>query len=139
NAWRGNRRYEVLPDLREYAFADHLKPLVLVSLHTGLRRGELFALTWQSLDLASGRLTVHGSTAKSGTTRHLPLNSEVVAVLRAWRDQAPGRVELVFSGQYGHALNNVRRSWEGVLKAAGIMRFRWHDLRHTFASKLVMA
>jgi integrase len=139
NAWRDERQYELLSDLRAGAFADYLKPLVLVSLHTGVRRGELFALTWQSVDLTACRITVHGATAKSGTTRHLPLNSEALTVLRGWRDQAT-EVELVFPGKHGAPLNNtVRRSWEGVLAAAGITRFRWHDLRHTFASKLVMA
>lgn len=139
NAWRDDRQYELLPNLRTTAFADYLKPLVVVSLHTGLRRGELFALTWQSVDLAAGKLTVHGATAKSGTTRYLPLNTEALAVLRGWRDQLSENSRLVFPGRNGDALNNVRRSWEGVLKAAGIKRFRWHDLRHTFASKLVMA
>jgi integrase len=139
NAWRDERQYELLPDLRAGAFADHLKPLVLISLQTGMRRGELFALTWHSVDLTAGRITVHGATAKSGTTRHLPLNSEALAILRAWRDQSPDKTGLVFPGKDGAAFNNVRRSWEGVLKAASINRFRWHDLRHTFASKLVMA
>jgi integrase len=139
NAWRDERQYELLPDLRAVAFADYLKPLVLVSLHTGMRRGELFALTWQSVDLAAARITVHGATAKSGTTRHLPLNSEALAALRGWHDQAAHKTGLVFVGKDGAAFNNVRRSWEGALRAAGITRFRWHDLRHTFASKLVMA
>jgi integrase len=138
NAWRDERQYKLLRDLRAGAFADYLKPLVLVSLHTGMRRGELFALTWQSVYLAAARITVHGDTAKSGTTRHLPLNSEALAVLRGWHEQAADKAGLVFPGKDGAAFNNVRRSWEGVLKAAKIARFRWHDLRHTFASKLVM-
>ncbi len=139
NAWRDERQYELLSDLRAGAFADYLKPLVFVSLHTGMRRGELFALTWQSVDLVAARITVHGATAKSGTTRHLPLNSEALAVLRGWYGQAADKAGLVFPGKDGAAFNNVRRSWEGVLAAAGITRFRWHDLRHSFASKLVMA
>jgi integrase len=139
NAWRMARGYELLPDLRQCAFADYLKPLVFISLHTGVRRGELFLLTWQSVDLAAARITVHGATAKSGRTRHLPLNSEALAVLRGWHNQATGETGLVFPGKNGGAFNNVRRSWEGVLREAGITRFRWHDLRHTFASKLVMA
>jgi integrase len=147
NAWRAERGYDTFPDLRQCAFADHLKPIVLVSLHTGMRRGELFALTWQSVDLNVGRITVHGTTAKSGTTRHIPLNSEALTVLLGWR-QTVEYVRgigcsrplegLVFPGRYGETLNNVRRSWEGVLGAAEITRFRWHDMRHSFASKLVM-
>jgi integrase len=138
NAWRTARGYDLLPDLRQCAFADYLKPLVLISLHTGMRRGELFLLTWQSANIAAARITVHGVTAKSRRTRHLPLNSEVLAVLRGWLDQATDKTGLVFPGKNGGAFNNVRRSWEGVLGAAGITRFRWHDLRHTFASNLVM-
>ncbi len=139
NAWRAERTYELLPDLRSAAFADHLKPLVLLSLNTGMRRGELFALAWPSVDLQAGRITVHGATAKSGRTRHLPLNSEALDVLRCWRDQSADKAGFVFPGKNGAAFNNVRRSWEGVLAAAKITRFRWHDQRHDFASKLVMA
>ena len=115
------------------------KPMVIVSLQTGMRRGELFALTWQSVDLVAARIIVHGATAKSGTTRHLPLNSEALAVLRGWHGQVVDNLGLIFPGKGSAAFNNVRRSWEGVLAAAPITRFRWHDLRHTFASKLVSA
>ena len=105
-----------------------------------MRRGELFALTWRSVELQGGRITVHGATAKSGRTRHLPLNSEALAVLHGWHDQSADKSGLVFPAKSGAAFNNVRRSWEGVLrKDAEITGFRWHDLRHTFASKLVMA
>ena len=139
NAWRAERQYPRLPNLRKAAFADHLKPLVLLSLHTGLRRGELFSLKWQYVDLAQAILTVHGAEAKSGKTRHVPLNAEAFAVLKGWREQSGEPSGLVFPGRAGGPLNNVRKSWMGALKAAGITRFRWHDLRHTFASRLVMA
>src|SRR5262249_11788771 len=138
NAWRRARDYKLLPDLRSLPFADHLMPMVIVSLQTGMRQGEVFGLTWADVDLKAARITIHGHKAKSGTTRHIPLNSEAVTALRDWRSQIKGQ-GLVFPGKDGEQLNNVRKSWEGALKAAGIKSFRWHDLRHTFASKLVMA
>ena len=139
NAWRDERQYELLPDLRAGAFADYLKPLVLVSLHTGMRRGELFALTWQSVDLEAGRITVHGATAKSGTTRHLPLNSEALAVLRGWHEQAADKAGLVFPAKTAPRSTTSADHGKACLPRRRITRFRWHDLRHTFASKLVMA
>jgi integrase len=138
NAWRAERGYRLLPDLRRVVFADHLKPLVLLSINTGLRRGELFGLTWRHVDLERAILTVAGTTAKSGATRHIPLNDEARAVLEAWRDQATNLEGLVFPGRDGGRLDNVRKGWLGVLADAKISRFRWHDQRHHFASRLVM-
>ena len=139
NAWRRERDYPLLPKLGQRAFADHLKPMVLLSLNTGLRRGELFSLTCRDIDLEQTNLTVQGGRAKSGRTRHIPLNAEAIEVLRGWIGQAEDRNGLVFPGRDGRPFNNVRRSWLGVLRQAGIERFRWHDLRHTFASRLVTA
>jgi integrase len=133
NRWRAKRGYPLLPPLGD--FGDHLSPLVALSLHTGMRRGEVFSLTWDDVDLDRAMLTVRGGKAKSGTTRHIPLNATAVNALTRW-----GRGNgLVFPARDGGQLNNVRKSWERVLANAGIERFRWHDLRHTFASKLVMA
>ena len=61
-----------------------------------------------------------------------------MAALQGWRDQTMSD-GLVFPGKNGERFNNIRRSWAGVLEAAGISGFRLHDLRHTFASRLVMA
>lgn len=137
NKWRLERKKEELPDLRTRNFADHLKPMTIISLNTGLRRGELFNLTWADVDLQQKTLTVVGEGAKSDQTRHIPLNKEALGTLKAWKAQSTGS-SIVFPSQTGGVMDNVKKSWDGVLKVAEIRSFRWHDLRHTFASKLAM-
>ncbi|MFG8858134.1 tyrosine-type recombinase/integrase [Pseudomonas aeruginosa] len=139
NKWREERHKELLPDLKKVTFPDHLKPLVLLSLNTGMRRGEVFNLTWADIDLKNKLITVEGDTSKSGQTRHIPMNKETVATIEGWRKQHPRNSGYVFPGKDGKRLDNVKKSWDGLLKLARIESFRWHDLRHTFASKLVMA
>jgi integrase len=138
NAWRRIRGYQEMPSLDRNAYGDHLTPMVLLSLNTGLRRGEIFALRWQDVNIHTKSLTVRGETAKSGRTRHIPLNAEAMLVLQAWRQQSADSA-LVFPGKNGGQFDNTRKAWDGVLKVADIIGFRWHDLRHTFASNLVMA
>ena len=138
NAWRRARKYTEMPTLEEHGYGDHLSPMVLLSLNTGMRRGELFSVRWADVNFQTKTLTVRGKTAKSGQTRYIPLNAEALQVLMAWHQQTLGE-GLVFPGKKGGRLDNVRKAWSGVLKAADICGFRWHDLRHTFASKLVMA
>jgi len=138
NAWRHERGYASWPDLG--VFTDHLTPLVLLALNTGLRRGELFQLRWRDVQLKSRLLTVRGAGAKSGQTRHLPLNSEAARILEQWNPPAPEAQSFVFTGaDSSEPLNDVKKAWASLVKRAGISAFRFHDLRHTFASKLVMA
>lgn len=143
NRWRAQRGYNLIPDLREHAFADHLKPMVTLSLNTGMRWGELTALTWGDVDLQRSMLTVRGHIAKSGTSRHIPLNSAALSTLEQWKKQQPATEQtakhIAFPGKDGKKLDNLDKSWSGILKAAKITDFRWHDMRHTFASNLVMA
>lgn len=138
NRWRLDRHKAPLTDLRGVRFADHLEPLVLLSINTGVRRGEAFNLTWADVDLKNKLITVEGDTSKSGQTRHIPLNREALDALTRWKEQGSGK-GFVFPGQNGNRLDNVKKSWAGLLKLAKVEKFRWHDLRHTFASKLVMA
>lgn len=138
---RGKFAYSKAAELAIRTFADHLKPAVLLSLNTGLRQGELLKLKWDDIDFDNAVLTVVGTTSKTGKTRHVNLNSEALAVLRAWRNQ-PGNKSIsgyVFASIDGEPFQDMRTSWEGVLRRAKITKFRWHDLRHTFASNLVMA
>jgi integrase len=130
NDWRRKRKQEPMPALPHYG--DHLTPAVLVSMNTGLRRGELLGLKWSAVDLKHALLTVEGSSAKSQQTRHLPLNSEAVEVLKRWREQASDD-ERVFPVTW------LKSAWGALLTRANITKFRWHDLRHHFASKLVQA
>ena len=138
NLWRSNRGYDLLPSLSEHAFFDYMTPMVLIAMHTGLRQGELFSLRWDHVNLDKAMITVAGDNAKSGKTRHIPLNSEALYALRTWNKQY-SNYELVFPNKEGKQIDNVRKSWASILKKSNIINFRWHDLRHHFASKLVMA
>ena len=135
NAWRRERHYEEKPELVA-DYADYLKPMVLISLNTGIRQGELLSLTWADVDLDRAMLTVHGDKAKSGKTRHIQLNREALGVFQQWKEQSGEK--LVFPSRTGGQMDNVQKAWTTVLGIARIADFRWHDLRHTFASKLVM-
>jgi integrase len=139
NKWRRERGYMELPDLKPLAFADYLKPMVLISMNTGLRRGELFDLMWSDIDLKLGIITIVGATTKSSKTRHIPTNREVQETLSAWRKQCDRDAKRVFESEAGKRFDNITTSWERLLVAAEIVNFRWHDLRHHFASQLVMA
>jgi integrase len=137
NAWRCARHQAVLPDLSTVAFADYLQPMVLLTVNTGLRRGEVLQLRWTDVDMLQRKLLVRGDNAKNGKTRHIPLNNEALTTLRKWRSDSPS-TEWVFAGRGGERMRAVKTSWKRVLRSAAIIDFRWHDLRHHFASQLVM-
>ena len=140
---RGNvfslaRGRETRPEISGYA--DYLHPLVRLTLNTGMRRGEVLGLKWDQVDLGSNpRVTVTASYAKSNRTRHIPLNSEALAVLKKWKDQGTGSDWVFPSPKTGHRMQDLKKTWSFLLVKADIEGFRFHDLRHDFASRLVMA
>lgn len=140
NAWRTARHYPPLPDLSQAKFTDHLKPLVLLALNTGMRRGELFNLQWRDIAFDRNMLTVEGKGAKTTATRHIPLNATARNTLLIWRDQHPhaNPTDLVFPGEDHRRLNNIAKAWRNLLTRANIEAFRFHDCRHDAASQLVM-
>lgn len=136
NDFRKARGYDLLPEFTEKQFPDHISPMVLTSLNTGVRYGELTQLEWSAVDFRAKVLTVTAATAKGNKTRHIPLNAEAVDVLTRWRGQGSGK-GLVFANAEGAPIGTVKTAWTALLKAAKVEKFRWHDLRHSFASKLV--
>lgn len=139
NKWRADRGYDLLPELSKFMFGDHLTPMILLSINTGLRQGELFNLKWEQINYQIRTLTIVGPESKSYQTRHIPLNNEAISVLKDWQAQTNRKNGLIFPNEDGVPFDNVDTAWSNVLKSADIFKFRWHDLRHDFASKLVMA
>lgn len=103
--------------------APHISRVVHFLLLTGLRKAEAFGATWDKLDEARGVLTVR---VKGGHEREIPLTAEAMQLLR----DTPREARYIFD------TTNERKHFEAALKAAGIEDFRWHDLRHTFATLL---
>ncbi|MCJ7797584.1 MAG: site-specific integrase, partial [Thermoleophilia bacterium] len=127
------------------AAATEWKAFVVTALKTGLRVGELLALKWEDLDLVAGRLLVRRTlwhdqegTPKGGRTREVPLSNEAIATLKAHRHL---KGDYVFCETNGKRLTHsrVKSVVPSSCKKAGLAkRLTTHDLRHTFASHLVM-
>ncbi|KGM07175.1 Integrase [Methylophaga thiooxydans] len=120
-------------------FQDHVHPMVLLLMNTGMRRGEMFNLRWQDVDFVNKRLTVVGNTSKTGQTRYIPLNDEAYKVLYTWQKQTKRNSGFVFVGKNGERFTNIDKAWKVLLRDSQISDFRLHDLRHHFASRLVSA
>ena len=131
-----------------------LYPVVMLAINTGMRASEIRGLTWAQVDFFASTLTVGKSKTTAGTGRLIPLNPRAVAVLTHWRGLFPGAQpgHHVFPHEkYGLAGNDRKKcayevvptepmqrwkvAWESVRKTANVS-CRFHDLRHTFISRL---
>jgi site-specific recombinase XerD len=111
-------------------------PELDLALHTGMRFGEMYSLVWEGVNLGRKVLTIPRS--KNGETRHVPLNSSAICALGAFKQRGDGTGKVIRNSD-GEPLAGSRYWFEPALKKAKIYRFSWHCLRHTFASRLVMA
>ena len=105
-------------------------------MNTGLRLSELYGLTWENVNVSRRVLTVPRS--KNGETRHVPLNSAALVALTELRNRGEGTGPVIRNPQ-GEPLAGPRYWFEPAVGRAKIRAFSWHCLRHTFASRLVMA
>ena len=109
----------------------HQRDMVLFALQTGLRQSNVVNLEWLQVNLEQGHMWVNAAQSKNRKPIAVPLNREALAVLHRQLGKHPARV-FTFAGQ--PIVNANTRAWRNALKRAGIEDFRWHDLRHTWAS-----
>jgi integrase len=111
----------------------HLEAIVALAIATGMRKGEIFGLRWERVDFARGVLML--DRTKNGRRREVPMTDTVYRILTALGPTASGPV---FRRKDGEAWGSVRKAFTSAVEAAGLEDFRFHDLRHTCASWLVI-
>jgi len=116
-----------------------LREIVTFALNTGMRRGEILSLTWKGVDLFRKTITVFFS--KNGERRTIPVNQTMFCLLKEKSKVRQLSTNLVFhSRAYTEInVNNLRRAFCSALTRARIEEFHFHDLRHTFVTRLVQA
>jgi integrase len=131
------------------ACVDYLKPIVITALNTGMRKGEILSLKWDNIDMNNGFILLDSGMTKNGERREIPINATLRATLEELYKgtvKKPRRIDVphVFyrvgkADSTAKAFDNVHRSFTSACKRAKIRDFHFHDLRHCFASHLVMA
>ena len=122
-------------DHRSGNLPNYLKPAVVISLNTGLRRGELLNLKWKDIDVMRGLIYLYNT--KNGERREAIMN-DIVKKAFISIPKNP-KSPYIFCDENGEPFYNLRKSFFTALEKSGIKDFHWHDLRHTFASHLVMS
>lgn len=108
-----------------------------IALHAGMRQGEQFTLKWHEIDF--DRRTIYLARTKTGHHREIPMNATVLRALTELQKDPPADGGVFPSNRYKTSITHPRKWWKAVLKEAKVDNLRWHDLRHTFISRLVMA
>jgi len=117
------RLYQELPD--------HLEAMVRFSLSTGLRESNVTKLQWNQVDMQRRVAWVHPDQAKNKKAMGIPLNDDAIRIIQS---QLGVNEAYVFTYKGNHVKKAGSTAWKNALKRAGILNFRWHDLRHTWAS-----
>lgn len=122
------------------AAPSHLQPIIEAAIHLGTRAGkEILGIRWRDVDFEKGIVRINRSKQKGGAVKvdEIPLNDDCAALFRGLRQGIPDREAHVFTYK-GKPIRSVARAFSGACKAANIKDFRFHDLRHTCASHMVM-
>src|SRR2546421_7054517 len=110
----------------------HLRPLLIAALDTGMRRGELFKLTWFDVDFKSNLIRVRATNTKTEQARTVGMTKRVRSELRALRNEAPSDASVSVFG----IKNTVKNAFASALSEAKIENFTFHDCRHTATTRL---
>lgn len=113
----------------------HLRPIVVTALNTGMRKGEILNLEWSQVDLSGKRIRVEKT--KSGRTRFVDVNSVLAKELAVLKKKTENSGHVFVNSGTGRPFVDVKKAFRGACRRAGIPDLRFHDLRHTFATRLV--
>jgi len=117
---------------------DYVYPIVFTALNTGMRKGEILGLRWKDIDLKNGLILLEKT--KNQERREIPMNGSLRELFKRLFTQRRLDTDYVFvNPETGNRYYDLKRAFSRALSKAGIKDFRFHDLRHTFASQLVMA
>ncbi|MCK4817097.1 site-specific integrase, partial [bacterium] len=135
---RDNKRERILSSQEEERLllecADHLKPIVIMGLNSGMRKNEILTLTWSRVDLKH-RL-IHVVKTKSGKNRTIPINDVLFNALSGLRKRKTS--DYVFPNpETEEPFRSIRHSFENACRRANIKGLRFHDIRHTFSCRLI--
>jgi integrase len=108
-----------------------------VAMNTGMRQGEQFTLRWDNLDMDSR--TIFLSNTKNGKNRFIDMNDTVFDAFEKLKENPPADGGVFPSDRFKSSIRHPRKWWTQVLKEARVANARWHDIRHTFISRLVLA
>ena len=115
----------------------YLRPIVQVAIHTGMRRGEILSMKWSWIDLARSSIHIPADATKNNKSRTVPMNQVVRDVLMSRQGSIAKAEEIVFrSPRTGAVLSDVKKGFAAACEAAKLEDFRFHDLRHTFGTRL---
>jgi integrase len=117
------------------ACAEWLKPILLVARHTGMRKGNILSLKWDQVDLFRKEIILEHT--KNGERLGIPLNETMMGLFKSLFRVRHANSPYVFCHRNGRRFVELKTSFREALKKAGIQDFRFHDLRHCFASSLV--
>lgn len=118
------------------ASAPHLQPIILTALNTAMRRREILYLKWDDVDLDYKVITVRHT--KSARERKIPMNTLLLEVFKAQRAKTKGEWVFPCPGT-DKPTDGIKTAWQGALRRAGIEHCRFHDLRHTSATYMVLS
>lgn len=113
--------------------SDDLKPILVMAYNTGMRRSEILSLKWDNVNLSNGYIIVEES--KNDESRYIPINKELNKALKSVKYHSSG--EYVFSHDE-EPVKCFKTAFYNAVERSGVKKFTFHDLRHTFASNLVM-
>jgi integrase len=116
----------------------YLRPAVLLALNTGMRRGEILSLEWQRVDLIHGRIRILNAKTKS-SARSIPLNATSYALLCEIARSKKSFLVFPSNRKVGERFLDLKKGFKKAVQLARITPIRFHDLRHTFATRLVQA